>query len=169
MLSLQPANPAVIATWRTYALSTTVVSGAMTLAGLVNVIRNLFPETLLRRFPEYDIYIYAAIAISLMSAIFLTLIRKVITVSFAQLGAITSLVYLFYALAGIFVGELLPVFFVIILLAILIIVLVFGESLAFFKRRRAYADLAIGSLFVVATVFICSYPLYLIVRSAFSQ
>ena len=56
------------------------------------------------------------------------------------------------------------VFFVIMSMGILIMVLVFGESLAFFLRRKAYADLVLGAVFVLAATFICAYPLYLIVH-----
>ena len=95
MLSLQPANPGSHRDVAKVGVLMGVASGALILAGDINVVRGLFPGHHFNDFREYDVYIYAALAISVISGAFLILIRKVIAVSFAQLGAITSLIYIF--------------------------------------------------------------------------
>src|SRR5205823_5844919 len=104
MLALTPANPNVRNVWLRFAFGTGGLSAIMAL------IRQTFPAEILQRFPEYDTFIYAALAISLISALLLVMINKVITVSLAQLGSITSLLYVGYAIFGIFSASLVPVF-----------------------------------------------------------
>jgi hypothetical protein len=160
MLGLQPANPEVIKKWRTFALANAGASGA--LGGIVPIIKRIFPQAVLGRFPDYEIFIYAAIGISLITVFFLLMIPKVIALSVAQIGGITSLIYISYSLAGIFLPSLLPVFLAIMILAILIMIIVFGESLNYFLRQRAYYDFIIGCISVIVGVFACSYPIYLL-------
>jgi hypothetical protein len=112
---------------------------------------------------------YTAVAVSLLGGLLLLLTDKVIALSFAQLAAFTGWVYIGYALIGIFWTSLLPAFITLMALAILVIVVIFGESLFYYRRQRAYGDMALGAVMVVAAAFICSYPLYVIVRSALAQ
>src|SRR5436190_13438177 len=128
------------------------------ISGLLVFVRNNFPEDVLSRFPEYNIFIYAALAISLVSVIFLLMMDKLVAVSFAQLGAITSLLYIGYALFGIFAGPLVPVFAVLMTLGMIIVLVVFGQSLAFLKREGTNADVALGIAFLGGALFMCAFP-----------
>ena len=121
MLSLQPANPATIKWWRNFAFANAGTSG---LLGVVNVIHKIFPVKRLRNFPDYESFIYVAFAIAIITGLFLLILNKVIAVSFAQLGGITSLVYIGYSLIGIFSPTLLPVFYAYISVAVLVIIIV---------------------------------------------
>jgi hypothetical protein len=158
MFALEPANPDVVSRWRNFAFANVGLSSAIGIATQVN---RVFPKEMLERFPQHSALMYAAFAIALISALFLTIVPKVISVSFAQLGALTSLLYIGYSLAGIFL-SLMPVFYALMGLAILVMILVFSQSIAFFARRKAYADLALGLVFIAAAVFFCSYPLYML-------
>jgi hypothetical protein len=162
MLSLEPANPEVVKKFRLWGLGNAAASGG--LLGIVEVVKKIFPAAVLGRVPDYEVYIYAAIAISLITVLFLTMIPKVITLSFAQLGVITSMVYIGYSLAGIFIAKLIPVFFALMALAILIMVIVFGQSLSYYKFQKAYSDFVVGCVTVLVTVFACAYPLYILAR-----
>ena len=164
MLTLQPANPKLVKLWRNRALRATV--GSSSVLGLTKLVQGQFSQDLLSRFPEYQTFLSAAVAISVITALFLTLIPKVISLSFAQVGAVTSLIFISYSLAGIFFSAyLLPAFLVIMVLAVVVMVLVFGQSLAYFLREKAYADFAVGTIMVVGASSVCLYPLYLIVRA----
>lgn len=165
MLTLQPANPKLVSWWRNFNLG---MAGASGLLALVDKVKHIFPQELLVRFPYYESFLYASVAISFITGLFLILIPKVLTLSFAQVGAVTSLVFIGYSLMGIFFSaSLLPVFITIMTLAILVMVLVFGESLLYFLRRKAYVDFAIGSLMVIAASFVCLYPLYLLLTKTY--
>jgi hypothetical protein len=158
MLALTPANPAARKTWLRFAFGTGGISAVMA------VVKQMFPAEILQRFPEYDTFVYAALAISLISALLLYAINKVITVSLAQLGSITGLLYIGYALFGIFSGSLVPVFAVLMILTMAVMILVFGESLLHYKHEHAYADMVFGLIFLSAAIFMCAYPLYILIR-----
>jgi hypothetical protein len=160
VLALWPAPPRVRTKWRGFAFTTGGLSALLVL------VRSKFPEDLLRRFPEYENFIYAALAISIISALFLVVIDKVIAVSFAQLGSITSLLYIGYALFGIFSGPLLPVFAALMIMAMLVMLVIFGQSLAFVRSEGTTVDLALGVIMLMAALFMCAYPLYQIIFQA---
>jgi hypothetical protein len=160
MLALAPANPAVRRTWLKFAFGAGGISAAMALA------KQTFPEELLRRFPEYDTFIYAALAVSFITALLLLAVNKVITVSLAQLGSITGLLYIGYALFGIFSASLAPVFVVLMILTMLVIIMVFSQSVLYYLHEHAYADVACGLIFLTGAMFMCAYPLYVLIRQA---
>jgi hypothetical protein len=162
MLGWEQANPSIVKKWRAWCLTEAAASGG--LLGLTKLIQRLFPEEILGRLPDYEIYIHAALAISLITVLFLTMIPKIITLSFAQLGTITSMVYLGYSFAGIFITSLLPVFFVIMTLAIVIMTIVFWQSIVYFKQEKAYVDLVVGCISLIGTAFVCVYPMYLLTK-----
>jgi hypothetical protein len=165
MLSLRPANPAVVARWRAIALGAGAASGGMSIIGtMIGNVQGTFPDWLLQRYPEYQSFMYAAVAFSLVGGGLLLMVDKVIAVSFAQLGAVTGWVYIGYALVGVFSTILLPVFVVFMACSILVVIFLFGPSLVYFLRLGAYADMALGGVLFLAAMFMCAYPLYVILQ-----
>jgi hypothetical protein len=160
MLALEPANQAVVRKSLYFAFGMAGLSGGI--IGVAKKITDIFPPDVLARFPQHEMFLYGAFGIALISALFLTFEPKVITVSFAQVGALTGLLWIGYSLVGVFIGDLLPVFYAWMLVGILILVLLFSRSIVFYYRNGSYADLLLGIIFIGLAAFSCSYPLYLL-------
>jgi hypothetical protein len=159
MLALEPANQAVVKKSLYFAYGMAGLSGII---GVAKRVTDIFPPDVLGRFPQHEMFLYGAFAIALISALLLTFEPKVITVSFAQVGALTGLLWIGYVLVGVFIGDLLPVFYAWMLVGILILVLLFSRSMVFYYRNGSYADLLLGMIFIGLAAFSCSYPLYLL-------
>ena len=157
MLSVQRANPAVVKRWLHWAFGAAGASGLLT---VVNLIHQIFPEQRLQHFADYESFIYAAFAIALLTALFLSATDKVIAVSLAQVGAMMSLLYIGYSLVGIFVGAFMPVYYVIMVLGIIVMIVIFGQSIGFLHRYGTTGDVALGLIFLVGAIFGGAYPLF---------
>lgn len=157
MLSVQPANPAIVRKWRYWGFGTAGASGLLT---VVNRMHQIFPAQRLQNFPDYESFIYAALAIALVTALFLWATDKVIAVSLAQVGAMMSLLYIGYSFVGIFVGAFMPVYYVIMVLGIIVMIVVFGQSIGFLHKYGTTLDVAVGLIFLAGGIFGGAYPLF---------
>ena len=157
MLSIQPANPAKVKEWRYWAFGSAGASGLLT---VVNGIHRIFPAERLQNFADYESFIYAAFAIAFISGLFLLATNKVIAVSFAQVGAMLSLLYIGYSVVGIFVKAFMPVYYVIMVLGVVVIIVIFGESIGFLRKYGTTGDVALGLLFLTGAIFGGTYPLF---------
>jgi hypothetical protein len=157
MLTLEPAAPAMVSRWRYWAFGTAGTSGLLSLAGEIH---SIFPAERLQHFADYESFIFVAFAIALITGLFLLVTDKVIAVSFAQLGATMSLLYIGYSLVGIFAGAFMPVFYIVMALGILLMAVVFGQSIQFLRRYGRTADVILASIFLLGALLGGAFPLY---------
>lgn len=128
----------------------------MTTATLVKQITRAFPKAVLAQFPDYQQFLYMAIAVSFLGVIPLVFSPKVISLSSAQLGFAAGLVYIVYALLGIFLPAFHIVWLIMYAMTILILVWLFSSGVVFaFKQRSipdVIIDLSMGTILLVISI-----------------
>jgi hypothetical protein len=153
-LSLQIANPEVVRAWRMRAGLTVGGAGVLSIGTLVKQMRALVPEGALQ-----EHFIYMALAIAFVTALPLTTFPRVLSVSVAQLGFATSLMYLGYSLLGVFLPDYRLVLNALLILVAFVFIVIFSSGPVYYYKERSWSDLAlgVGNLFVFIGLWL--YPL----------
>jgi ABC-type dipeptide/oligopeptide/nickel transport system permease component len=163
-LNTADANPAVAGKWLVFAGINTATSGALTLATAVDRIKSIFPAKVLEQLPNYQQFIYLALAIAFVTALPLGFIRKVFCLSFAELGVASSLLYLGCALFGVFANGYEKVLLILLLVMILVLVVTFSSGIMFATHEKQWSDAVLGIGVLIVFVGVWLYPLFKIWR-----
>ncbi|RMH34187.1 MAG: hypothetical protein D6690_11120 [Nitrospirae bacterium] len=158
-LSLYPANPAEVRRWRIFAGVSIGASGAGSLGILVSRLRHLIPTDMLQ-----EQFIYMALAIAFITGLPLYAFSRVLCISLAELGFPTSLMYLAYALLGVFLPNYRPILTIIVIVVACIFLVLFTSGVSFFRTQQSMSDFYLAA--VQLCIFLCLwlYPLYWIWR-----
>ena len=125
---LEAVNPRKVKDWSRWGYVGTGTSGILL---AIRYLQHLVPESLLGRFPNYETYFWAALALAFLPTMFLKAVPKIIFLSIAELGVIASFFYIAYSLTGIFIGELLLVFVTYVIILFIGMIIVFSEGLKY--------------------------------------
>lgn len=159
-LSLLPANPTITTRWFTLCGYAAAGAGVITIASLVSQIRNLFPYYVFHRFPEYEMFIHMAIAIPLITGLLLIYFRRVLCVSFAQLGFATGLIYIALSMWGVFMQGYEMVIVLVLLMMLVILMLIFSTGIVFAYSQKNWSDVTLGIVFLILFAAIWVFPLW---------
>ena len=158
-LSLATANDSVVKRWLIVSGVATGTPGVVTIASLTKIIGNLIPK-------EYvnSRYVTIALIIGFVTGLSLALFKKVLCVSFAQLGAATSAVYLGFALTGAFQPEFRAVITAIVVMLDLVFLVLFSSGLSFMAKQRSPSDVALGILLLLIFLSTWLWPIWVMWR-----
>ncbi len=118
----------------------------------------MFPEAVLKQLPNYEQFMYMAVAIAFVTGLALLLFRKVICLSFAQMGFASGLQYLGFSLLGVFAHGYQSVLIgLMILLAIMFLVL-FSDGLRYYISQRSWSDAILGGVFLLFFFAVWLFP-----------
>jgi hypothetical protein len=158
-LSLSPANPAQVKTWLVVAGLASGGPGILSIGLLVKAIRQAIPDNyILTRF------VIMALAAAIITALPLAVFKKVISVSFAQLGSATSVVYLGFSLSGAFQADYRGVITAILLLMDVVLLVLFSSGLSFLNREGERSDVFLGLFMLIVFLGVWLYPILVIWR-----
>lgn len=158
-LSTAPANSRVAKKWLAFAGANTVTSGAVTLSTVIDQIKNIFPESVLKQLPNYEQFFYLALGIAFVAALPLLFIRKVVCVSLAQLGFVSSLLYLTCALGGVFAHGFEKVLLILLVVMVGVFIVLFIPGISFAIRQKSWSDVVLGIGLLLVFVIVWVYPL----------
>lgn len=155
-LMLEPVSPKKITEWSRWGYAGTGSSGILL---LVKYLQRGIPVSLLERFPNYETFFWAAFILALLPTLFLKAAPKIIFLSLTQLGVLASFFYIAYAVSGIFIGQLLISFIILMGLMLLCMAVLLSEPLKYFKKFGTDLDVIVLIILFVGAFSICLYPL----------
>jgi len=134
--SRRSADADQVKKWLRFTRISSSVTAVGTLSIYLEVLQQIIPEAVFGRFPYYKFFIYAAFVIAAFSTISLHYVSKIITLSVAQIGTYVSTTYILYSLTGVFIGLLMPVFFVVMVMTITKMVVELSDGLIYTWRKN---------------------------------
>ena len=150
---LAPANKEIVKTWRTWSGITVGGQMATSVGTLVARAGEVLPAGVL-----HEQFLHMALAIAFVTALPLAVFPRVISVSLAQMGVATSLMYIGYAFTGAFPpGYELVITAILSLVAFVFLILFFSGSL-YLYREKCWSDLFVGSLLLAVFVILWLRP-----------
>jgi hypothetical protein len=163
-LSTADANPSAANKWIALAGVTTATTGAVSLATIIDRIKVIFPAKVLELLPNYQQYIYLALALAFITALPITFVKKVICLSLAELGFVSSLLYLSCALFGVFANGFEKIVLVVALLMILVFLVIFSSGFSYEIHEQKWSDFGLELAMLLIFLGIWLYPLIKIWR-----
>lgn len=157
-LSLQPVNPDVAKYWLIGCGASVGGTVSISVAAVVGRIHQLFPAAVLERLPNYQQFMYMALALALVPGLVLLGFRKVVCVSLAQMGFASGLQYLGFSLLGVFAHGYEPVLIGLMVLTAIVLAVVFSQGLSYYANQKSYSDLLLGCGMLASFFVIWLYP-----------
>jgi len=163
-LSLQPIAPDVAKTWLIRCGVAVGGSGLISISTLVDRIRQMFPKAVLEQLPNYEQFIYMALAIAFVTALPLVMFRKVVCLSLAQMGYASGLQYLGFSLLGVFVHGYGHVLIGLMVLLAILFVILFSDGLKYYLSLRSWSDVALSIVFLAFFCAVWLFPAWMLWR-----
>lgn len=151
-LLFSPGNPRLIKRWLIAAGVNTMGTTVMSIPDITASVKTLVPEA-----DEH--FLHMAVAVAILTALPLIAFKKVLSISIAQFGVATSIIFIGYALRPVFSSQNSMDFFLMIVVVIFAIFLMFLTVIAHFYRERSWGDLSIGVVIYALVVSTWISPL----------
>jgi len=152
-MSLATANRKQVWKWRIGSGCVVGASGAMSLDTVVDRLRHILPAGQIN-----EQFIAMALIIAFVTGLPLFAFPRVVTVSLAQLGFATGLVYIGYSVLEVFRPQYDVVLIAVVLIVALVLLIVFSSGILYYHREKSRSDecLAVVSLLLFVTLW--TYP-----------
>lgn len=154
-LLLQDADELKARKWLTWSGLITGGQGVTSVSALITRIKGLLPEHLV-----LEQFTFMALAIAIATVLPLAAFRKVISVSLAQLGVATSLMYLGFSLTGAFQAEYRIVITMVLILVATVFFVLFYSGIQFIYRQGRWSDFFLGVLLLLSFAALWLYPIW---------
>jgi hypothetical protein len=159
-LNLQAVNPSVTRAWLIRCGVTVGGTGIISVTTLVDRIRHLFPVEFLLRLSNYEQFIYMALGIAFVTALPLTMFRVVVSLSFAQMGFASSLLYLGCSILGVFIYGYKVILMILLIIMAGIFELAFSVGPRFAYGEKKWSDFTLGLGLQVVFLGVWLFPLW---------
>ncbi len=153
-LSRLPANSTIANKWKVGCGSSVLGNGGVSVSSQIDSIKDMFPPELID-----NELMYIAFAISLITSLPLFLSSKVLTVSIAQLGVATSIVFIACSMHGVFGEGYFKVFIAAIIILIIVLFITFFDGIEDALRQKSWSDLILRGTIVLIFLSIHIYAL----------
>ncbi len=154
-----PVAQQVARRWRTLSGISSGASAAGSITVLTKQVHHLLPAKLID-----ENLVYISLAFAFITALPLRVSQVVISLSLAQLGFTTSLMYLAYSLHGAFPPNYLPALRAVVVVVALAFSIIFLRGVRFFLRpqNRSISDFWLAVVILVVFICLWLFPLYYI-------